>query len=148
MKKKLILGIFIIISLFIITGCNKEDDGDYKITGGGLNSLDGVYELYEVKGDGVTYTAKEYTDMTTIDYQLKMNKDNTATIIQTYKENIDGKVKQDIEKYTYDDEAFYGVESDNTKEGEKYFTYTFEKGIITLTVVNDSHNSQYVYKKK
>ena len=149
MKKKILLGFLVLVGLFTITGCgNKEEDGNYKITGGGLNSIDGVYELYEVKGDGVTYTAKEWTSMTTSDYQLKINKDNTATIIQTYKENMNGKTKQDIEKYTYDDEAFYGVESDNTKEGVKYFTYLFEKDTITLIVVGDSHNSQYVYKKK
>ena len=64
MKKRVLFGFLIIIVLFTITGCgNKEEDGNYQITGGGLNSIEGVYELYEVKGDGVTYTAKEYSNM-------------------------------------------------------------------------------------
>lgn len=151
MKKRFLLGLIVLIGLFTITGCgNKEEDGNYKITGGGLNSIDGVYELLEIKdASGGTMSAKEYTDMTTIDFILTINKDNTATIVMSYKENMDGKAVQEIQKYTYDDEAFYGVESDNTKEGVKYFTYKFEKGKITLTVVNGhEQNSKYVYKKK
>lgn len=137
------------IGLFILTGCgNKEEDGDYKITGGGLNSIEGVYELYEVKVNKESYTGKEWTDMTTLDCILTMNNDKTATVVETYKENMDGKTVQKIEKYTYDDNAFYGVESDNTKEGVKYFTCEFKDGMISLTVVNDSHNSMYIYKHK
>lgn len=34
---------------------------------------------------------------------------------------MNGETKQDIEKYTYNDEAFYGVKSDNTKEAVEYF---------------------------
>ena len=151
MKKKIILGILVIVGMFTITGCgNKEEDGNYKITGGGSNSIDGVYELLEIKdASGGTMSAKEYAKLTTIDFILTINKDNTATIVMSYKKNIDGKATQEIQKYTYDDEAFYGVESDGTKEGVKYFTYKFEKGKITLTVV-DGHeqNSKYVYIKK
>lgn len=151
--KKIIVSILIflmlIAGLFVFTGCgNKEEDGDYKITSGGLNSIDGVYELYEVRVNKETFTGKKWTDMTTMDYILTMKDDNTATIVETYKENMDGKTVQNIEKYIYDDNAFYGVESDNTKEGVKYFTYEFRDGMISLTVVNDSHNSMYIYKHK
>ena len=151
MKKKILLSLLVIIGLLAITGCgNKEEDGNYNITGGGLNSIDGVYELLEIKNvNGETMSAKEYAELTTIDFILTINKDNTATIVMSYKENMDGKAVQEIQKYTYDDEAFYGVESDNTKEGVKYFTYKFEKGKITLTVADGyEKNSKYVYKKK
>lgn len=151
MKKKILLSLLVIIGLLAITGCgNKEEDGNYNITGGGLNSIDGVYELLEIKDvNGETMSAKEYAELTTIDFILTINKDNTATIVMSYKENMDGKAVQEIQKYTYDDEAFYGVESDNTKEGVKYFTYKFEKGKITLTVADGyEKNSKYVYKKK
>lgn len=147
MKKRLLFCLVLLFSVFMVTGCgNKEENGNYKINGS--SSIYGAYELYEVKGDGTTYTRKQWIDMTTEDRILIMNKDKTASIINTFKDSTTGKTKRDEEKYTFDDNSFYGVESTDTKQGVKYYDYKYDKGIIELSVVNDSHSSVWVFKHK
>lgn len=148
MKRKIFLSLFVLLTLCIITGCgkNKEENGNYKINGS--SSIYGAYELYEVKGDNVTYSRKEWIDMTTEDRILIMNKDKTASIINTYKDSTTGKTVRDEEKYTFDDNDFYGVESTDTKQGVKYYSYKYKDGIIELTVIDDSHGSIWVFKQK
>lgn len=145
--KKVLLGLILIVSLFVITGCgNKEEKGNYKINGS--NSIYGAYELYEVRGDNVKYSRKEWLDMTTEDRILIMNKDKTASIINTYKDSTTGETVRNEEKYTFDDSDFYGVESTDTKQGVKYFSYKYSDGIIELSVIDDSHDSVWVFKQK
>ena len=143
MKKIIIL--FVFIGLLFLTGCTSKDTtNNTKIS----NSLVGEYELFEVKGDGTTYSSKEWFEISTIKKTLVINKDKTAVIVTFFTNSTNGQTEQLKETYTYDNEAFYGVESDNTKEGTKYFTYNFKDKKLTLTVISDSHNSQYVFKKK
>ncbi len=147
MKKKILLGLLIIVGLFTVTGCgNKEGNGNYKINGS--NSIYGAYELYEVRGDSAKYSRKQWIEMTTEDRILIMNKDKTASIINTYKNSTTGETVRDEEKYTFDDNDFYGVESTNTKQGVKYFNYKYKDGIIELSVIGDDHNSVWVFKQK
>ena len=147
MKKKLFLSILILLIVVTITGCgNKEENGNYKINGS--NSIYGTYELSEVRADNVKYSRKEWIDMTTEDRILIMNKNKTASIINTYKNSTTGKTVRDEEKYTFDDDSFYGVDSTDTKQGVKYFNYKYNDGIIKLVVINDDHNSVWVYKQK
>lgn len=147
MKKKVLLSILVIAVLFIITGCgNKEENGNYKINGS--SSIYGAYELYEVRGDNAKYSRKEWIDMTTEDRILIMNKNKTASIINTYKNSTTGETVRDEEKYTFDDNNFYGVESTDTKQGVKYFSYKYKDGIIELSVIDDSHGSVWVFKQK
>lgn len=147
MKNKILLSLIAIISLFIITGCgNKEENGNYKINGS--NSIYGAYELHEVRGDNAKYSRKEWIEITTMDKILIINKNNTASIINTYKNSTTGKTVRDEEKYTFDENSFYGVDSANTKQGVKYFNYSYKNGIIELSVIDDTHNSVWVYKHK
>ena len=147
MKKKLYLITLILLIVVTITGCrNKEENGNYKIHGS--NSIYGTYELSEVRANKVKYSRKEWIDMTTEDKILVMNKNKTASIINTYKNSTTGETVRDEEKYTFDDKSFYGVESTNTKQGVEYFNYKYNDGIIELVVINDDHNSVWVYKQK
>ena len=147
MKKKILFSLLILLSVFVFTGCgNKEENGNYKINGS--NSIYGAYELSEVRGDNAKYTRKEWIDMTTEDRILIMNKDKTASIINTYKDSTTKETVRNEEKYTFDDTYFYGVESTDTKQGVKYFNYKYNDGIIELYVIGDTHNSVWVFKHK
>jgi len=137
MRRKILLSVVILLSLFIITGCTKDS-----------NSVVGTYKISKIETKDKTYTAKEWKDMTTLDYSLEMKKDNTAIITMKYKKNMTEEDNEEKEYYTYDGGLFYGTSNNGTEKGVKYYSYEYENGTLRLSVLGSETNDVYVYTKK
>lgn len=134
MKKYLVIILLPIITL-LLTGCISQ------------NSILGTYKLTEVQANNVTMTAEEWKKVTSLEYTLVVEDEKNLTISMSYINSSTNKKETDKEYYTFDEKYVYGTDNKGTEEGKKYYSYTFDKGTIVLTVLEDSHNSVYTYKK-
>ena len=150
MKKKtifvILISLVLIAGLFSLTGCgNNDTNSEVKSQ---TTSKEGLYELSELKSGDTKYTAKQWKDMTTMEYSLELKSDKTAIITMKYKKNMDGEDTKDLEYYTYDDEYFYGTNNNGTTERKKYFKYELKDGTLNLDVIDSVSGDTYIYKKK
>jgi len=139
MKK--VFGIFIIlVALLLVSGCDNAKVG-------GKNSIVGAYELYEVQAGSEKWSRKEWIDLSTMDMILAVKSDKTLIYTKTYKNSSTNKTETIVEYYTYDDKYLYGTNNKGTQEGVKYYSYEYKNGLLKLTVIDDNHNSIYIFKQ-
>ena len=150
MKKKVILisliVIVLVVGVFVLISFGNNDSNtnkNYK------NTLEGTYILTELSADNTTYTAKEWKEMTTMEYSIELKNDKTAIRTLSYKENMDVNAKEtkEVEYYTYDEKYLYGTNNEGTLDGKKYFSYEYNNGMLKLIVLDDTHNSIFTYQK-
>lgn len=114
MKKKILLILFIVLSIFIFTGCeNKIEPG--KQQGKDDNStMVGYYQAYEAVQYGIHFNEKETKSE---NITLLIRDDNTATLKWGNSEGKD---------YKIDGDRFIALAGD--EEGK----ITFKKGILKI----------------
>ena len=156
MTKKTLLSLIIILTLFTITGCKEKTKINNSNSTSNNNSNEvekvdsivGTYVIEKIESRGKEYTAKEWKDMTTLDYSLEMKNDNTAITIMSYNKNMNGEIVEEKNYYTYDEKYFYGTNNKGTEENVKYYSYEYKDGILKLSVIGVESNDVYTYKKK
>ena len=139
MKKKILLSLLIVVALFTITGCGKNESNKENIESSKntSNPIVGEYELQEVIDDTGTITAKEWKESRGSDEYMTINSDNTLTKISSYGKNSDMK-----HNYTYDDKYFYD-------KGKTAYSYEYADGTIKLKDLEyDDVERVEIYKKK
>ena len=139
MKKKILLSLLIVVALFTITGCGKNESNKENIESSKntSNPIVGEYELQEVIDDTGTITAKEWKESRGSDEYMTINSNNTLTKISSYGKH--GDMKHD---YTYDDKYFYD-------KGKTAYSYEYVDGTIRLTDLEyDDIERVEIYKKK
>ena len=133
--KKIFLLFFMFLSVFILVGCNQKKKVD--------NNIIGEYKLYEVKTDDKTMSAKKWKEITRLEMSLNVIDENKLTIIDNYINKNDETIESLDELY-YDEEFIYKDE----EKKKKYYSYEYNDGVLIISLLNDSHNSVYTYKKK
>ena len=139
MKKKILLSLLIVVALFTITGCGKNESNKENIESGKntSNPIVGEYELQEVIDDTGTITAKEWKESRGSYEYMTIKSNNTLTKISSYGKNSE--MKHD---YTYDEKYFYD-------KGKTAYSYEYVDGTIKLKDLEyDDVERVEIYKKK
>ena len=89
--------------------------------------------------------SEEYKNLTTLEYSLVINNDNTATITMKYNKNMNEELVTEKDNYKYDNQYFYATKE--SIKDKKIYSYVFENGQIKLTVIEDTHGTVYTYTK-
>lgn len=109
MKKKLLLCLLIMISIFIFTGCDKKTEINAK-----QESITGSYKAFETVQYGTKYTG-ESVEKENITLVVKDN--NTATLKWGNSEGKDYKIEKN---------QFISLSDDEVAD------YTFKNGVLKL----------------
>ena len=114
MKKKLILGLFILISLFTITGCDNSINPGKQQGKDDNSTIVGYYQAYETVQYGKKYNEKQTKSE---NITLLVRDDNTATLKWGNSEGKD---------YKIDGDRFIALAGD--EEGK----ITYKNGIVKV----------------
>lgn len=114
MKKKLILGLFILISLFTITGCDNSINSGKQQGKDDNSTIVGYYQAYETVQYGKKYNEKQTKSE---NITLLVRDDNTATLKWGNSEGKD---------YKIDGDRFIALAGD--EEGK----ITYKNGIVKV----------------
>ena len=121
--KKGLLVLVALLGVFTLTGCDKKADDSSASTKTetkkeSKDSIVGSYELYEMKSDNETISAKDL-EQVGITYTLKVNSDKTALL----------DMDDDKSNLKYDDKYFYSAEDEDEK-----VEYKFDGSKLTLII--------------
>ena len=118
MKKRLVLLLVLVSSIFVLTGCINKN-------------MFGEYNIYEIKSSekGVKGVSSKEKKKYKFDYYLKVNEDKTALL------KIDGEET----KLKFDEKYFYIVNDKSDK-----VSYTFDGKELTLNI----EKAKLVFRKK
>lgn len=107
MKKKILFGLVILLSVFTLVGCGK--------------SIAGKYELYTAKSGETKFTAKQIKSLG-INYTLEVKSNNKATM----------KLGSEKMEMTYDDK-YFKYKGEKTKYTYKDGKITFGDDSMEMT---------------
>lgn len=123
MKKKIVLVLFVIISLFVIVGCGKKDETNNNQSEKDETSIVGYYQAFETVQYGKKFSEEEVKSE---NITLLIRDDNTATLKWGASEGKD---------YKIDGNKFIALAGD--EEG----TITYKNGVVKIVLSDGDYIS-------